>query len=265
MEKAVINNKPLILKSGEYIISGSSNNLSVANITIEVNSNCYILFEDLSNIKELNISIFEGSFVKLAVILDKELGSININADIYKYSSLEGYVADFAKDKLDFHCVVNLKKEGANCYFKLASLSADKDDKNISVSINHLVPKTYGKVDNYGVCKDFGKLLFAGTSHILNGAVKSKTEQNARIMVFDEASNAIAKPILKIDENDIEASHAAVVGKINDEHLFYLTSRGISETEAKELITFGYLKPILLGFNNEKDKDYISSLIERRM
>ena len=53
-------------------------------------------------------------------------------------------------------------------------------------------------------------------------------------MVFDNECVAIAKPILKIDENDIEANHAAVVGKINDEHLFYLTSRGISETEAKE-------------------------------
>ena len=84
-------------------------------------------------------------------------------------------------------------------------------------------------------------------------------------MVFDEASSAIAKPILKIDENDIEASHAAVVGKINDEHLFYMTSRGLSEAEAKELITFGYLKPILAGFNDDNTRAYISSLIERRM
>ena len=108
-------------------------------------------------------------------------------------------------------------------------------------------------------------MMFLGTSHILKDSIKSKTQQNAKIMVFDEASNAIAKPILKIDENDIEASHAAVVGKINDEHLFYLTSRGISETEAKELITFGYLKPILLGFKEEQVKEHISSLIEGRM
>ena len=81
----------------------------------------------------------------------------------------------------------------------------------------------------------------------------------------DEFLNVTLKHCLKIDENDIEASHAAVVGKINDEHLFYLTSRGISETEAKELITFGYLKPILLGFKEEQVKEHISSLIEGRM
>ena len=265
MEKIAIRNNELTLKSGEYSFVLSSDSLNVVNIKTEVNSNCYFLFEDLSNISELNITILEGSYVKLAMILDKELNNTKINIDILRQSSLEGYVADFSKNKLDFNSIINLKEEGANCYFKLASLSANKDDKNITVSVNHLVPKTYGKVDNYGVCKDLGRLLFAGTSHIVNGAIKSKTEQNAKIMVFDEESNAIAKPILKIDENDIEASHAAVVGKINDEHLFYLTSRGISEVEAKQLITFGYLKPILLGFNDEKNKDYISSLIERRM
>ena len=265
MEKVSVNNKELTLKNGEYNIVCSSSSLNVVNIKTEVNSNCYILFEDLSNIKELNITVLEGSFLKLAMILDRELNNIKINIDVLRQSSLEGYVADFAKNELNFDCVINLKEEGASCFFKLASLSAEKDNKNINVSVNHLVAKTYGKVDNYGVCKDLGRLLFAGTSHILNGAIKSKTEQNAKIMVFDEASNAIAKPILKIDENDIEASHAAVVGKINDEHLFYLTSRGISETEAKELITFGYLKPILIGFNDEKNKEYISSLIERRM
>ena len=265
MEKVLAKNKELTLKTGEYNVSVSSKSLNVINIKTEVNSNCYILLDDLSNISELSITILEGSFVKLAMILDKELNNIKINIDVLRQSSLEAYVAEFAKNQLDFNCVINLKEEGANCYFKLASLSANQDNKNINVSVNHLVAKTYGKVDNYGVCKDLGKLLFAGTSHIVNEAIKSKTEQNAKIMVFDEASNAIAKPILKIDENDIEASHAAVVGKINDEHLFYLTSRGISETEAKELITFGYLKPILLGFNDEKNKDYISSLIERRM
>jgi len=265
MEELVVKTDNLILKTGEYRLDNSSVVLNTLNIKIEVNSNCYILLDNLSNIKELNIDILEGSQVKLSMMFDKELNDIKININVYKYSSLEGYIADFSINKLDLNCLVNLKEEGATCYFKLASLSANKDDKNISISVNHLTSKTYGKVDNYGVCKDLGKLLFAGTSFIVNGAVKSKTEQNAKIMVFDEASNAIAKPILKIDENDIEASHAAVVGKINDEHLFYLTSRGISVAEAKELITFGYLKPILVGFNDEKTKEYISSLIERRM
>ena len=84
-------------------------------------------------------------------------------------------------------------------------------------------------------------------------------------MVFDEKSNGIAKPILKIDENDIQASHAAIVGKINDEHIFYLTSRGLSEEEAKRIITLGYLKPILKGFSDDNMVQEIENLIEGEM
>ena len=260
-----IRNNQLILKSGENSLDSFDVSLNKILIVNEVNTNSHLTILNLNNIRDIEIELKEGSYLLLSLLLENEINDLKIRATAKSGATIEGFIADFSKNNLNFDCVVNLKEEGASAYFKLASLSANKDNKEISISINHIVGKTYGRVDNYGVCKDFGKLLFAGTSYIFEKAIKSKTQQNAKIMVFDEASNAIAKPILKIDENDIEASHAAVVGKINDEHLFYLTSRGISEADAKQLITLGYLKPILAGFNNEETRNYISSLIERRM
>ena len=241
MERIRINQANNRLTSGEYIID------SFVDLLIETESNATvdILVENLSDKSSLKMIISENSHVNLSVLAEAKVDSSKMDITVKKDGYLEVYFADFSKEVINLNCTIDLKNEGATAYFKLASLAANKDLKNIDVSIKHLSPRTYGRVDNYGVC--------------------NKTQQNAKIMVFDEASNAIAKPILKIDENDIEASHAAVVGKINDEHLFYLTSRGISETEAKELITFGYLKPILLGFKEEQVKEHISSLIEGRM
>ena len=253
------------LKAGDNSLDFLGFSNKTVNIANEVNSDSRLFISNLQDVETINIDLKSDSHLALSILLESDINNLKINVNVDASSILDGFIADFSTNNLDFNCVINLNKEHASAYVKLASLSANKDNKNISISINHISSKTYGKVDNYGVCKDLGKLLFAGTSHIFENAIKSKTEQNARIMVFDEASNAIAKPILKIDENDIEASHAAVVGKINDEHLFYLTSRGISEADAKQLITFGYLKPILAGFNDEATKEYISSLIERRM
>ena len=261
MERIRINQANNRLTSGEYIID------SFVDLLIETESNATvdILVENLSDKSSLKMIISENSHVNLSVLAEAKVDSSKMDITVKKDGYLEVYFADFSKEVINLKCTIDLKNEGATAYFKLASLAANKDLKNIDVSIKHLSPRTYGRVDNYGACKDEAKMMFLGTSHILKDSIKSKTQQNAKIMVFDEASNAIAKPILKIDENDIEASHAAVVGKINDEHLFYLTSRGISETEAKELITFGYLKPILLGFKEEQVKEHISSLIEGRM
>ena len=258
-------NNQLILKSGDNTLDSFDAGLNSIVISNEVNSNSELTILNLKDIRNIEINLKENSHLLLSLLLENEIGDLNIKVTAKSGATIEGFIADFSKGKFKLNCTVDLKEESASAYIKLASLCANEDDKNISISVNHIVSKTYGKVDNYGVCKDMGKLLFAGTSHIFENAVKSKTQQNAKIMVFDEASNAIAKPILKIDENDIEASHAAVVGKINDEHLFYLTSRGISEVDAKQLITLGYLKPILAGFNNEETRNYISSLIERRM
>lgn len=257
--------RKILLKNGSNNLDLLEYKSKVIYITNEVNSNSSLLITNLQGIETLKIDLKEDSFLSLSLLFDKNVEKLNFVINLKNDAILEGYFAEFSEDNLQINGEINLLNENAKAVVKLASLSANKDDKNISISINHLASKTYGRIDNYGVCKDNGKLSFAGTSHIFEKSIKSKTQQNAKIMVFDEASNAIAKPILKIDENDIEASHGAVVGKINDDHLFYLTSRGLSEAEAKELITFGYLKPILAGFNDSHTREYISSLIERRM
>ena len=212
-----------------------------------------------------DLNIEKNANVKLSFFANNELKDANITINCAGESQLDIYFADFSKGTSNLNVNIVLKEEKTRVNWHLASLTSNNYKKNIIVSVIHEAKQTYAKVDNYGVCKDNGKVLFAGTSSINNGCVKCETYQNAKIMVFDKDCVATAKPILKIDENDIIANHAAVVGKVNDEHLFYLTSRGLSEEQAKQIITFGYLKPILQGFIEDEIKDEITALIEGRM
>ncbi len=221
----------------------------------------------LFNIKEdnrLTFDVADGVELHLSFFSQKTIKNGKITANLGKNSQIISYFADFSEENNRLDVAINLNDEGATCEWHLASLSSNKDNKDISVSIYHNHPRTFGRIDNYGVCKDEGHLVFAGTSHILKGCHQSKSHQNAKIVVFDDACVAKAKPVLKIDENDIEASHAATVGKVSDEHIFYLTSRGLNIEEAKMLITLGYLKPILKGFDDTVRGD-IDALIERRL
>ncbi|MCQ2802720.1 MAG: SufD family Fe-S cluster assembly protein [Bacilli bacterium] len=231
---------------------------------VNANANFSLFLDGINSDSNLNFELKENSTLLLSVIQETNLENTKITANLQQNSTIIVYFADFSVKNCKPQILINLNGEGAKADFHLASLAASNDNKNLDVSIMHNAKNTYGKVDNYGVCKDKAKLCFAGTSHIINGAVKSSTYQNAKIMVFDPNSDAIAKPILKIDENDVVASHSAAVGKISDEHLFYLTSRGISLDEARNLITYGYLKPILKGFN-DKEKTRLTNLIEGRL
>lgn len=234
-------------------------------ITLNISEGSFDLLIIPTANKEILIEQSSYSSLKIGIVGQGDISNFKISANLSENSTIDTYFADFSQGSNHTIITINLNGFESRANWHLASLSSQNDNKEFEVSIYHNSPKTYAQSDNYGVCKNEGRLVFSGTSKIQNKSIKSKTYQNAKIMVFDRLSNATAKPILKIDENDIEASHAAVVGKINDDHLFYLTSRGISEKEAKELITYGYLKPILVGFNDQEIIDNINNLIEGRM
>lgn len=261
----VLLDKSSLIKSGVLETQCFIVDENINKIDIPENSKTNILFLSLPREKNFIINVFKNSESTISFLAKTNIDGYKITINLYENSKVEGYLADFSTEKETFNFTANLLERNATMNWHLASLTAESDNKHFDISVNHNSSSTFARMDNYGVCKDEGKLVFSGISTIFNGSKGSKTHQNSKIMVFDKLSNGIAKPILKIDENDIEASHAAVVGKINDEHLFYLVSRGLTENAAKELITFGYLKPIMNGFIDEEIKGEISTLIEKRM
>ena len=63
--------------------------------------------------------------------------------------------------------------------------------------------------------------------------------------MLDNESKAMTLPSMDVHENQVEISHEAVVGKIGEEDLFYLMSRGLSESEATKLIVAGFIEPVI--------------------
>lgn len=242
-----------------------SNKQGLVSIEIQNNVNAKLLLLNPKEDVEVEINVLDNAYLQVSMLDSVATKNIKISANVGYKSTFSAYFADFIPGKCKGDIAINLNKEYATCEWHLASLSMKQDNKEFNVSAYHNAVNTYAQMDNYGVCRDSGKLVFSGICHIINGSHGSKAHQNAKIMVFDELSNGVAKPILKIDENDIEASHAAIVGKINDDHIFYLTSRGLTEEEAKRIITLGYLKPILHGFEDEDIKEEIENLIEGKM
>lgn len=259
-----------------YISINSSNEENYSILTlkdipsenIEITCNEYvkvkILINEFEN-KNVKFVLKNNAFLKLNFLSLTQSACGNYLFDLEESSNAFVAMADLVKGNVDFNATFNLLGDNANSEWHLASLGADNDKKVFNINFNHVAKNTTGVMSNYGVVEDESMMHFKGISHIKNGSIKSKTHQSAKIMVFDPKCHAKANPILKIDENDIEASHAAIVGKVNDEHMFYLCSRGISENDAKQLITLGYLKPITNYFEDQKYVQEIVDGIEKRL
>ena len=73
----------------------------------------------------------------------------------------------------------------------------------------------------------------------------SKTNVVCDALILDEKSISNTYPHLKIDNHDVDAAHEARVGKISEETIFYLQSRGLSEDDAVRMIVSGFIQPII--------------------
>lgn len=252
-------------KLHRLLLSWDEVNVKQLMIYVPANSQVDILEMGEPKANEITYHLGRFSTVNFVRASLKDVRSNRYIFNLEEGAHLVAGLADFAHGKKKEQVTFHLHGRDSYATWRLSSFADQLDEKEYDVSFIHYAPSTYGSMANFGVVADTSKLIFSGVSHILNGATNAKTHQNAKIMVFDKLANAKANPILKIDENQVEASHAAAVGKVNDEHLFYLCSRGLTESQAKRVITLGYLNPILEYFTDETIKDLVAEAITKQV
>ncbi len=243
-------------------ISWNDQNYDV--VTLNISGNVNILEICNQSKTKVVINLLENAMVNHSIAFFDGHNHIDYEINEAEGSEYHGALADFTSGNNRFNFVCNLKGDYSKAFWNLASLASSRDLKDFFVSFYHYGKRTYAKMENYGVCQNEASLSFLGTASIEKGSKGSATHQSAKIMVFDPMCKAKASPKLCIDENDVEASHAAIVGQINEEHIYYLMTRGIDEEDAKRLITLGYLNPILRYFSDEDVLNKIKANIERR-
>lgn len=134
--------------------------------------------------------------------------------------------------------IINLNGPHArfNYHFKTISKNKEKYD----MMVYHNSEKTISQIDNKGVNLLDGKLQFTVTSIVPSHTPGCIVNQSGRIVTLN-SNECLINPNLLIEENDIEASHSALIGKFSDEELFYMMSRGINHEAAINLLTKGFL------------------------
>jgi Fe-S cluster assembly protein SufB len=110
--------------------------------------------------------------------------------------------------------------------------------------IVHVAPNTSSSVISKSISKDGGRTSYRGLLKVYPGATGVKSNVRCDALLLDEDSRSDTYPSIEIEENQVTIGHEATVSKVGDEQLFYLMSRGLSETEAATLIVNGFIEPI---------------------
>ena len=141
----------------------------------------------------------------------------------------------------DKKLVVNFDKEGEEKQIFGLVLGEKKGDYNLEVVVDHRAPDTKGRVEVRGIARGGAQVSVTGTIKIDKGAQKVDDFLELRLLILDDKSGAVAEPKLEIEANDVRASHAASVGRLDEDQIYYLMSRGIGRKRSEGMLVDGFL------------------------
>lgn len=212
---------------------------ATANITVEViaQAGAQIKFSAIDRLGQ-NVTAYISRRGKLDndAMIDWAIGVMN-----------EGnVVADFDSD---------LYGKGSHADMKVVALSSGKQVQGIDTRVTNYGCNSIGNILQHGVILEKGTLTFNGIGHIIKGAKGADAQQESRILMLSDQARSDANPILLIDENDVTAGHAASIGQVDPEDMYYLMSRGLDKATAERLVVRGFLGSVIVEIPVKEVRD----------
>lgn len=137
-----------------------------------------------------------------------------------------------------------LDQEGMNLDIVGAFMVSKDEVKTLRLKIIHRAANTTANTRLKGVVSDRGKLELHGTIVVNENALNTNSFLRENILLLSPSAMAEAVPNLEINTDSVKCSHAATVSSFPEEHLFYLRSRGLSESVAKDLLVESFLAEV---------------------
>lgn len=158
-----------------------------------------------------------------------------------------------------------LKGNGSNSDAKVISVGRSDQKLNQTTRAVHFGKSTPSQMITRAVMKEEATAIINGITKIEKGATGANGQQTERVLMLSPKARGDANPILLIDEDDVKAGHAASVGQVNPEQIYYLMSRGVPKVEAERLVIYGFLAPVISEVPLENVRKQLEALVERKL
>lgn len=207
-----------------------------------------------------NLALTAG--LQEGAILNLYAFPIEIGKSIGKSDVEKGDVESLGNRQRCNSFTVNLEAPHAECTLGGVYITAGSARLSTTVNLNHISGEAKSKQLFKGVLADSSVTTFQGRITVLKDAQKTQAYQANNNLLLSSAAHAYTRPHLVINADDVQCSHGATVGSLNEEELFYMRSRGISLEEAKLLQQQAFVHEVIDSLPHEEAKEIIVPLLE---
>lgn len=243
-------------------------------IVMEEGSSARFIIEYLSNnnnqkffhyLKQETIAK-ENSDVSIVIahlLNEKSDSFIAIENNIKENAKISHILAEFGGKTKISNYYSNLEGDRAENDLKTIYLGTNNDILDINYNIEEYGKSTKCNIEAQGAITKNARKNFKGTIDFKEGSSKSKGFENENCMILDENARSKSLPMLLCHEEDVEGEHGVSSGKIDENKIFYIMTKGISYSEAKRLIVKANFNKIIKEIDDVKLSYLINQQIDR--
>ena len=262
----------------QYIVISDKEQSLFNHVTIQVGNNAKFNFIEnyVNNQKEdkapfslvSEVVAHEGAQINYSSITNQpgeKRGTILRRGLTYRDSLINWNVA--AMDEADVYHdnTTNILGDGSEANLKIVTLGVKEQKTYFNSEVVNQGLSSKGDILQHGVLLDRSHIVFNGVGFIVKGATGSNAYQSSRMLTLSSEAKADANPMLLIDENDVMAGHGASLGRIDEQQLYYLQSRGLTRKESSRLLVHGFLSPVISELTVDKIKELVTVLIDEKI
>ncbi len=199
----------------------------------------------------------------------------NLSEETYNFQVKRGHADTYATvDWIDGNIGSRLTKSsvetrllGDGSETKIVGAFFGHADQHFDVGsrVWHEAEHTTADLVTRGVLDDSARSVYEGVQDVGRGAWDTNSYQRENTLMLSDDSEADASPKLIINNHDTEASHSATVGQVDQQDLFYMTSRGVDEQSAKNMLVEGFFVPVLEEVAVDELREDLEDLIAHRL
>lgn len=195
----------------------------------------------------VELFVGENSTLRYSTIENWSRNMYNLNtkrAIVEKNGKIEWVSGSFGSKVSMLYPASVLKGENAKSEFTGISFAGEGQNIDTGAKVIHLAPYTTSTVNSKSISKSGGVAVYRGLVKVAKDAHHCKSSVSCESLMLDNESRADTIPVIDIKNKNVDLGHEAKIGRISDQVIFYLMSRGISEDEAKAMVVRGFAEPI---------------------
>jgi len=264
--------KPILVN---YNFENNDSLVSKVIINYKKASSCDFIFnyKSLDNNKHFNYLVEEintedystGSITYINNLNDFSTNIMSFNDNVLEESTITHNLIDIGGSIRIYNSVLNSIGYKSKNYFNNIYLGRNNELIDINYDLKNIGKSSINNLKVEGCLKDNSKKVFRGIIDFVEGCTKSDGQENENCILLSDTCISRSVPILLCHEDDVIGAHGESSGKINEDKLFYLMSRGLSYEESTKLIVVSNFNSIINEIPDESIKEEILEIVGKRV